>query len=110
MRMPERITAAVLPSARAQEGDVAPIFTTRFRRHVESFFAGHRVMRREFTQGPIQRVVPGCHTLAVSPGPKTTLWSYISVGGAVVTRPGCPATEFLVISKGDRAEHVDGWR
>jgi hypothetical protein len=80
---------------------------TLIREHVQSFFAGHRMERREFSGGPIQMVAPGFHVLAVGPGPKTSLFSFISVGGVLVTKPDRPAIEFLIIADDDRPEHVE---
>ena len=76
------------------------------RDHLEHFFGGHRVERREFQEGPIQRVCPGFHVILVSPGPKTRLWSYISMGGVNVTKAGRPASEFLILSEEDDPKYV----
>jgi hypothetical protein len=70
-----------------------------FHKHVSDFFTGHRVGRRDFDRGPIQKVAPGFHALSIGPGPRTKLWSYVSVGGALVTKPGRPVIEFLVMSE-----------
>src|SRR5262245_7606824 len=83
------------------------ILTSVIREHVETFFAGHRVERREFKEGPIQHVAPGFHALAVSPGPKANLWAYISVGGTLVTKADRPPTEFLVLSEEDSSKYVE---
>ncbi|HTO08144.1 MAG TPA: hypothetical protein VMR86_13930, partial [Myxococcota bacterium] len=82
---------------------IDPVVASLVRSHVESFFAGHRVGRREFNRGPIHEVAPGFHVLAVSPGPKTALWSFISVG-AFVTKEQRPKIEFLIIAREDRSE------
>ena len=84
-----------------------PAAASLFREHVESFFEGHRVERREFSRGPIQDVAPGFHALVVSPGPKTGLWSLISVGGVLVTKKDRPPIEFLIVAADDRPAYVE---
>jgi hypothetical protein len=84
-----------------------PNAARRFRDHLERFFAGHRVQRREFEEGPIQRACPGFHVVVVGPGPRTTLWSYISSGGVNVGRVGRPAVEFLILSQEDDPKYVE---
>jgi hypothetical protein len=70
----------------------------RFTRHLRNFFAGHPIVRCDFDRGPIQRVAPGFHALSIGPGPRTEFWIYVSVGGALVTKPGRPVIEFLAVS------------
>jgi len=52
-------------------------------------------------------VAPGFHVLAISPGPKSELWNYISVGGVLVTKTDRPPTEFLVIAEDNSPEYVE---
>ena len=78
-----------------------------FHGHVATFFAGHRVRRRDFDRGPIQEVAPGFHVLAVAPGPRTEFWVYVSVGGFLVTKANLPDLEFMVIAPDDREMFVE---
>jgi hypothetical protein len=77
------------------------------REHLESFFVGHRVLRREFDEGPIQTVAPGFHVISIAPGTKTNLWTHVSVGGCLVTKPDHPSIEFAVITEDDDDAYVE---
>jgi hypothetical protein len=48
--------------------------------HIRNFFRGHDFSEFAWTLGPIQRTLPRFRVLRVSPGPKTNLWVYTSLG------------------------------
>lgn len=58
-------------------------YAERLLNHVQGFFGGHRLSIREFDDGLTKERVPGFSVIEVEPGPKTQLWTYVSVGAAL---------------------------
>jgi hypothetical protein len=46
--------------------------------HVETFFDGHEVRARRWRSDPMDRRLPQFRVIHVSPGPRSTLWTYIT--------------------------------
>lgn len=78
----------------------------RVHRHVEGFFADHRVASCAFDRGPIQRVLPGFHSLQVDPGPLLDQTTYVSVG-AGFPDDGHEHLEFVTVAPAPSARHVE---
>lgn len=66
------------------------------RRHLESFFAGHTVEYFIWEPGPIGITLPGFRVARFGPGPKSSLWTYTSVGCAVTTHGNTARLEFVL--------------
>jgi hypothetical protein len=66
--------------------------------HLAAFFAGH--FREAFTwdRGPIATVQPRFRALRFSPGPRTSLWTYCSIGAWEVGS-GARRVEFAYLSE-----------
>ena len=47
-------------------------------RHVETYFDGHEVSVERWSSGPMKRRLPHFRVIHVSPGPRSTLWTYVS--------------------------------
>jgi hypothetical protein len=75
-------------------------------RHVGGFFAGHEVRSLSFDRGPIQRVLPGFHTIQVDPGPRLSQTTYVSVG-AGFPDDGEEHLEFVTVASPPSARHVE---
>jgi len=52
--------------------------------HHRAFFDGHDIAVVTWLPGPAARLFPNLRVLVVSPGPRTGLWSYVSVGACLV--------------------------
>lgn len=50
------------------------------RTHVQAFFAGHQYEEEVWTLGPAPDVLPRLRVSRLSPGPRTGLWVYATVG------------------------------
>jgi len=74
---------------------------------VRGFFEGHACESRVWTAGPMHELHPGFHVLEIAPGPKSTLWSYVSVGGAVISQADVPALEFVLFADAPDPRHVE---
>jgi hypothetical protein len=74
--------------------------------HVREFFAGHDVRSQPFDGGPIQRVLPGFHTIQVGPGPRLGQTTYVSVG-AGFPDDGDEHLEFVAVASSPSARHVE---
>ena len=64
--------------------------------HVRSYFGGHEIGSISWLPGPAALQFPRLHVLAVEPGPRTRLWSYVSEG-AFETNDD-PKLEFVVLA------------
>lgn len=72
-------------------------YAERLGAHVHAFFDGHDAWTRDFREGPIQDVVTGFHVIQLAPGPRTSLWTYVSVGAALAR--GTPSLEFMCVAR-----------
>jgi hypothetical protein len=73
--------------------------------HVRRFFRGHSA---EFQQwlGPIESRLPGFRVMVLAPGPKTRLWTYVTVGAHAVRREG-HGVGFFLLSPEANILHVE---
>lgn len=78
----------------------------RLHQHVHAFFSGHAARRRDFDRGPIQKVLPGFHVLEVSPGPRSELWTYVSIG-ASFNDDAESRLEFFMMAAQPSERHVE---
>jgi hypothetical protein len=79
----------------------------RLRRHIQAFFAGHCYEEEVWTLGPALEVLPRLRIACLSPGPRTALWTYVSLGAweAVASHSG--GLEFLLIAPARDLRHVE---
>ena len=82
-------------------------YGTRVHEHVHSFFSGHDAHREDFDKGPIQSMIPGFHAIALEPGPKTELWTYVSVGSGFLEHDGIQRLEFLITADEPSDKHTE---
>lgn len=66
--------------------------------HVRAFFAGHDCDPRLWTAGPMRELHPQFHVLEIAPGPRTVLWTYVSVGAAILSQADAQALEFVLLA------------
>lgn len=64
--------------------------------HVRSFFSAHPIQMRGWEVGPIRTVQPDFRVFQAGPGPRTSLWTYISIGAATLHES---ALEFCLFSQ-----------
>lgn len=69
----------------------------RLIQHLQSFFAGHSFALLHSQPGPITRVLPRFHVACIGPGPRTSLWTYASVGAWEASREAGGGLEFFVL-------------
>jgi hypothetical protein len=82
-------------------------YGSRIHDHVHRFFSGHAAHREDFDKGPIQSVIPGFHVIALEPGPKSEVWTYVSVGSGLIEQDGCQRLEFLITADEPSAKHTE---
>jgi hypothetical protein len=68
-------------------------------RHVEAFFDGHEVRMDLRDDETIQARLPGFRVIRVSPGPRSTLWTYVSAGCWDATHHGEHGLEFVLTGR-----------
>jgi hypothetical protein len=67
--------------------DVMSALLAKIEEHVRRFFEGHDVAARTWPLGPMRDSHPNFRVLEVSPGPKSKLWNYVSIGAVDVAGP-----------------------
>jgi hypothetical protein len=67
------------------------------RQHVTRFFAGHEFTEKQWDRGPMADVAD-FSVIRFSPGPKTNLWSYCSLGASSPRSEEEERFEFLLLS------------
>jgi hypothetical protein len=75
--------------------------------HVHGYFAGHDATSCDFSTGPIQSVLPGFHLIRLAPGPRTALWTYVSVGAGFDDHHDEGRLEFMLLASEPSARHVE---
>jgi hypothetical protein len=82
-------------------------FEAAVERHVRAFFADHACTARVWMPGPMQELLPEFRVIEVAPGPKSPHWTYVSAGGAVLSRPDAEPLEFALVAPRANARHVE---
>ena len=82
-------------------------YASRIHDHVHSFFSGHVAHREDFGKGPIQSMIPGFHVIALEPGPKSEVWTYVSVGSGFFEHDGIQRLEFLITADEPSDKHTE---
>jgi hypothetical protein len=70
--------------------------------HLAGFFEGHEMAVLEWARGPIEERIQGFRVVRLGPGPRTEMWSYVSVGCWRATQQDGHGLEFVIIG-----EHAD---
>lgn len=83
-----------------------PNYGIRVHEHVHGFFSGHDAYREDFNEGPIQSLIPGFHSIVVEPGPKSRLWTYVSVGAGSILKEDAPRLEFVITAEQPSSQHT----
>ena len=83
-----------------------PVYA-RLHAHIHAFFSGHETTRLTWKKGPIGDVLPEFHVLRVAPGPKTNLWTYVSIGAWEVDRDTSGGLEFFVVGNEENERYVE---
>lgn len=73
--------------------------------HVRRFFRGHSVHFHTWP-GPVETRLPGFRVMVIEPGPRTGLWTYLSIG-AQQLREGEHGQEFFVLAEKPNDRHVE---
>ncbi len=68
------------------------------------FFDGHRIDAAKWETGPIETRLAPFRILRVHPGPRNSLWTYVTVGACAV-RSDHHAAEFILIGPSDSDSH-----
>jgi hypothetical protein len=82
-------------------------FEAAVERHVRAFFEGHACTARVWAPGPMRELLPDFRVIEVAPGPKSAHWTYVSAGGAVLSRPDAEPLEFVLVAPEANARHVE---
>jgi hypothetical protein len=67
-------------------------------RHYRNFFAGHEAEAFECPEGPLAGIAPWLRVLRFGPGPRTGLWSYVSLGAHGLNGIDGQGLEFVVLA------------
>ena len=67
-------------------------------KHVQRFFAGHKVKEQQWAQSYVSDLYPDFSVLEIEPGPKDRNWRYVSSGTWEVAQEGAGLTEFMIIT------------
>ena len=68
----------------------------KMREHVCSFFDGHASSEDRWIEGPMAEIAPWFSVLVFAPGPRTPLWTYVSLGASTLPNPTDSALEFVI--------------
>jgi len=75
--------------------------------HIRDFFESHEARGRAWPTGPMPSLSPDFHVLEIAPGPRIELWSYVSVGGILISPPDTAKLEFLLLAPERNDRHVE---
>lgn len=75
------------------------------RRHLREFFAGHENTEHQWTLGPAPDELPRLRVSEFSPGPRTGLWVYASIGAWEARAD--PRLEFVLAAPVPDQRHVE---
>lgn len=77
------------------------------RAHYEIFFKGHQATELPWERGAIVQAIPSFRTIRAAPGPKTRLWTYLSVGAWEVAHCPVHRLEFFLLALEPEPSHVE---
>jgi suppressor of fused protein SUFU len=75
--------------------------------HLTTFFKGHPHEHRQFERGPINKRLADFHVEVFGPGPRTSLWSYVTCGAGKVATDSGHRWEFLLLGMRDEVRWVE---
>jgi hypothetical protein len=75
--------------------------------HCCQFFQGHEHTEWTWERGPIQNLAPWFMVLRFAPGPRTGLWSYVSLGASLLSQPHAKQLEFLLTTEKETPRAVE---
>jgi Suppressor of fused protein (SUFU) len=75
------------------------------RRHLQQFFAGHSHSEHVWTLGPAHEELPRLRVVEFASGPKTGLWTYVTVGAWEACKD--PRLEFLIVAPKQDQRHIE---
>jgi suppressor of fused protein SUFU len=76
------------------------------RKHIGNYFLDHSIQEHQWNEGPIVKFLPRFSVLEVTPGPKTSLWTYISLGAWEIQHEQSGLLEFMVIAPEQSKQHI----
>ncbi len=77
------------------------------RRHLQTFFTGHRYRETVWTLGPAVDLLPRLRIAVLGPGPLTNLWVYATVGASEATPDPTDGLEFFMTVPSEDLRHVE---
>jgi hypothetical protein len=77
------------------------------RRHLQTFFTGHRYGETVWTLGPAADLLPRLRIAVLGPGPRTNLWVYATVGASEATPDPTDGLEFFMTVPSEDLRHVE---
>ena len=77
------------------------------REHYSGFFQGHESSESTWTTGPLLQILPDFKVVAVAPGPKCNLWTYLSLGAWEIAHCPTHRHEFFIIAEEPDPSHVE---
>jgi hypothetical protein len=79
--------------------------TEGIRQHLRRFFEGHACTEHTWNRGPAVRDLPELRIAEFSPGPKTGLWVYATIGASRAHVD--PRLEFVLAAPAQDSRHVE---
>lgn len=75
--------------------------------HYVLFFNGHIFSSWTWELGPIKEIAPWFHVLRFAPGPKTELWSYVTMGASLLGNTDKSHIEFLLLTDHENPRAIE---
>jgi hypothetical protein len=75
--------------------------------HYKTFFEGHESEVLNWDLGPIKETIPEFEVIRFSPGEKSNLWVYCSVGASKIQNEEAGLHEFMIISPTENMRMVE---
>jgi Suppressor of fused protein (SUFU) len=93
-------------STRSLDRIMNTVASAKIKAHIERFFAGHQINYETWDAGPIVHALPHFQVACIAPGPKSSLWTYVSVGACEVGPIDAYRLEFLICAPSARRRLV----
>jgi hypothetical protein len=77
------------------------------RKHYKRFFRSHDQAEFSWDKGPLRSKMPDFRVMRFTPGPQTTLWTYLTIGAWEVDHCPTHRHEFFVIAREPHDSHVE---